>query len=453
MDEACAELQRRYPSVTVWSYVDDLTIACAPEMAKEVANAINNILASQGFRVNLKKSAVTAKSIELIRKIENQPTHSEIEILAPSDPFLMLGAIINFERHREFVEEKKRSLAKFLAKLREIPLHPQLKWTILRLCGAPKFHYIACTMPPLVTTELMKHFDLEMKSSIESILDAEVQPQYIHDEHGAGFPCYARAAESLYRQSQDMALGVSVGEDVQLLLNTLTPSAGILSQQDASFMFYAAINGLARLEGAEFIMAMCIRLRTLPRGMDFPRICKCTRELPMGSVDDFINHALSCKKLSSYPQASRHNRIRDTLAAVVRTYGISVTLEPTFYVYNCREQRRPDIVFHARVAVATDVCVVHPAEAPRVAAVAAAARKVQDHNEAVTRENHKFFPFVLETFGYMHESCHQLIDELKKSIPPHLRQEFDFDVKRSVSCALARARVVTIRGALLETAE
>jgi hypothetical protein len=296
----------------------------------------------------------------------------------------------------------------------------------------------------------MKHFDLEMKASIESILDADVEPQFIHDEHGAGFPCYAQAAGALYRQSQDMALSVSVGEDVQLLLNTLTPSAGILSQQDASFMFYAAINGLARLEGAEFIMAMCIRLRTLPRGLDFPRACtESCKQQPMGSVDDFINHALRCKYLSSYPQASRHNRIRDTLAAVVRTYGISVTLEPTFYHYTCKEQRRPDIVFHTTVAVATDVSVVHPAEAPRVAAVAAAALKVRDHKEAVTRENHKFFPFVLETFGYMHESCQQLIDELKKSISPHLRQEFEFDVKRSVSCALARARVATIRGALL----
>jgi hypothetical protein len=305
-------------------------------------------------------------------------------------------------------------------------------------------------MPPLVTGDLMKHFDLEMKASIESILDAVVEPQFIHDENGAGFPCYSRAAASLYRQSQDMALGVSAGEDVQLLLTTLTPSAGILSQQDASFMFYAAINGLSRLESAEFIMAMCIRLRTLPRGMDFPRVCVCARE-PMGSVDDFINHALSCKQLSSYPQATRHNRIRDTLAAVVRTYGISLTLEPTFYVYtdvNGR-QMRPDIVFHTPVAVATDITVVHPAEAPRVAAVNAAKRKVETHHKAVTRENHKFFPFVLETFGYMHESCTDLIHELKKSISPHLRQDFDFDVKRSISCALARARVATIRGALL----
>jgi hypothetical protein len=52
MDEAGAEPQRRYPSVTVWSYVDDLTIACAPERAKEVANAIREILATQGFRIN-----------------------------------------------------------------------------------------------------------------------------------------------------------------------------------------------------------------------------------------------------------------------------------------------------------------------------------------------------------------------------------------------------------------
>jgi hypothetical protein len=50
MDEAGAEPQRRYPSVTVWSYVDDLTIACAPERPKEVA--IREILATQGFRIN-----------------------------------------------------------------------------------------------------------------------------------------------------------------------------------------------------------------------------------------------------------------------------------------------------------------------------------------------------------------------------------------------------------------
>jgi ribonuclease HI len=449
MDMACAQLMNAHTNIDVWSYVDDLTIACEPAAAKEVANSIANILQQLGFQINMSKSAVTAKSPELIRVINQSSVSSNIHIETPDQPFKMLGAIINASCSASFMEEKSQKLERFLQKLEAVPLHAQLKWTFLRLCGAPKFEYLASSMPPKSTEELLHWYDVRMKEQIEKILDADVQPQYIHDQHGANFPCYSAAAAQLYEESLRMALnGSEKGADVQLVLNILPQTAGILSQQDASFTLFSSLHPLAMLDEDEFITAMCIRLRTLPRTMDFPRVCSCDKEEGrMQSAEQFIDHALKCKQLSTYSQTSRHNRIRDTLAAVARNFGISTTVEPTFYIYDSSSQRRPDIVFHLPRAVATDVAVVHPTGAAGESAKSKAKNKIEIHQAAVARFNHEFIPFVLETYGRMDSSCKQLIEALKKYVPVHLKTSFEFHMYHSISCALAKTRAATIRAA------
>jgi hypothetical protein len=165
----------------------------------------------------------------------------------------------------------------------------------------------------------------------------------------------------------------------------------------------------------------------------------------MQTAEQFVNHALTCKTLSSYTQTTRHNRVRDTLAAVARTFGITTTLEPTFYVYDCASHRRPDIVFHLPRAVATDVSVVFPVGEEGESVRAKAKSKVKTHDAAVRALNHDFIPFVLDTFGTMDRCCKELIEALKRQVPIHLKSSFEFHAYHSISCALAKARAATIR--------
>jgi hypothetical protein len=211
---------------------------------------------------------------------------------------------------------------------------------------------------------------------------------------------------------------------------------------------FTSLHPIAMLSDDEFVLAMCIRLKTLPRSMDFPRVCSCTRsDKNMETAEQFIDHVLSCKKLSRYTQTTRHNRIRDTLAAVARNFGISTTIEPTFYTYDSSSHKRPDIVFHLPRAVATDVSVVHPSGPEGESTRAKAKEKTKIHEAAVKALNHDFIPFVLDTYGAQDRCCKELIESLKKYLPVHLKSPFEFHAYQSISCALAKARAATVRAA------
>jgi hypothetical protein len=358
----------------------------------------------------------------------------------------MLGSIINAAKCHDFLVEKSQQITRFLTKLSQTPICPQLKWTILRLCGLPKLQYVATSLPPQHTAELLQWFDGVIKREIEMILDADVLPQHVHDVNGANFPCYEKLAPTLYEESCRVALNDGdVGGDATVL-NTLPYTVGALSQHSAGFTMFTSLHPIAMLADDEFVLAMCIRLKTLPRNMEFPRVCSCRRAdgQNMETAEQFIDHVLSCKVLSEYSQTTRHNRIRDTLAAVARNFGISTTIEPRFYTYE-KADRRPDIVFHLPRAVATDVSVVHPSGEEGRATRAKAKEKTEIHGAAVKALNHEFIPFVLDTYGTLDRCCKDLIEALKKYVPIHLKSSFEFHAYLSISCALAKTRAATVR--------
>jgi hypothetical protein len=102
----------------------------------------------------------------------------------------MLGAIINNVTD-EFLSEKADNITMFIRKLTKLNIHPQLAWTILRLCGAPKLIYLACTMPPNQSSKLLEFFDTSVLQGLQEILKAEISSAFAYDTLGCGFPCYS----------------------------------------------------------------------------------------------------------------------------------------------------------------------------------------------------------------------------------------------------------------------
>jgi hypothetical protein len=304
--------------------------------------------------------------------------------------------------------------------------------------------YLANTMPPDYTSILLQHFDNAIVSTVRSILNADIREAFIFDALGAGFPCYTKAAHQLYAHSREMSLkNNDKGAEVRLVLESLPHTAGIRSQHDAEYMFFAATTPISALSPSQFCMAMCIRLRTMPKSMlDFPKRCPCNAQIDY--MHDFIEHALCCEKYGHATHTQRHNAIRDTMIAVARSYGITCTKEPDFYVYKDGIKHRPDITFHTAEPIATDVTIVYPHTAPGTAAKAAASVKENAHTDAVNMINHRFIPFAMEVYGHRDESCFRLIDALRKQLPRHLQYAFTFEMNHAVSCTLARERVLAI---------
>jgi len=454
MDVACQRLKSIIPEADVWCYMDDLTISCPPEQAIRATQVAIQEVGELGFKINVSKSAITSTAPSAFTRLTLEARAARLGIQIPTldIPFRMLGAVLN-DAYGDFAEEKNRVTTAFFEKVCAYSLHPQLIWTILRLCGAPKFIYLGSTTPTLHSLPILRHFDTMLKSTAERVIDAQISEPFLYHRLGAGFPCYARSAEALYNASKTMALTQSPkGVEVELVLDDLPHTADLRSQFHAPFIFFSAATRYSEMTHVHFRFAMCIHLRTLPRRIaQTSTPVKCDCGLNVTSSETLIEHALKCDKFGRYNRTHRHNLVRDTIAAIARSYGISTTIEPRFYNYETG-RCRPDITFHVMPkAIATDVSIVYPEIEAGVAANRAAKAKIELHKRAVEAMEHSFIPFIMETYGYAHESCTQLAKALMAHIPRHRHAAFRFDMEHAASNALAIARANTIMTAIGST--
>lgn len=447
MDIACNRVQERFPAAKIWCYMDDVTIACDPRQANDVVLAAQHELERLGFKINLAKSSYTAASREAVALLQSSAV---IPVSQPEAPFVMLGACIN-DAAGSFLQQKDHDNIAFFAKLFCCSLHPQLTWTILRLCGAPKMIYLASTMPPNVSRQTLHRFDGYVKQAAEQILNADISDEFLHHTAGGGFPAYHRCADALYENSKTMSLtNARRGEEVKLVMDDLPHTADPRppDEGDAPFLFFAATTPLSMMSPHQFQLATCIRLRTLPRDV-WMGTQRCACGFFNLTTCQAIEHALSCDRVP-YSKTTRHNSVRDTIASVARSYGFTVTVEPTFYEYNdpSGSRRRPDLTFHTPSPIVTDVTVVYPESRTGVASAKAARDKHKLHDDAANRMSHKFIPFAMETFGHLDTSCYDLRRALEVQLPRHLQRAFRFDLTHAVSCTLAKARAMTVISSL-----
>jgi Reverse transcriptase (RNA-dependent DNA polymerase) len=437
MDEAMKTITERHPDADVWCYMDDMTIATQHQQAGNVFNTAKGRLTGLGFQINQEKSSSIQISNIQTPSISNTP---------PTEQFKMLGANIT-ANYEETNRKKTAELETFFANITKCSIHPQLQWTILRLCGMPKMIYHASTTPPQHSINLLNHFDKLIKSTAEQILEAEIAPMMFYDTLGAGFPQYGKLANEVFTASKNMALTRAKGAFVQLVTSCLS-TAALSSQHDAQYLFFQANTDISSMSPKEFQMALAVRLRVLPRYiMSRPRVCNCG--ITLTSDDTFIEHVLTCDQSTRVTHTHRHNQVRDTIAAVARSYGIAVTVEPDFYAYpNTGARKRPDITFHTPNVITTDVTIVKPHIELGHATQQAEQTKIKEHEQAVSAIGHTFIPFAMEVYGHRGISCTNLSKALKKQLPRHLQWTFEMDLNHAVSSALAKARAQSILSAV-----
>jgi Reverse transcriptase (RNA-dependent DNA polymerase)/Reverse transcriptase-like len=436
MDEAMKKISEKHPDADIWCYMDDMTIAVLPHMAGRVFDAAKEALKELGFQINAEKSAAI--------QIDNIQT-ANITNSNPTEEFKMLGANIT-SNYIKMNKKKEEDLETFFHNIVKCNLHPQLQWTILRLCGMPKMIYYAATTPPMFSSNLLDTFDKMVKTTAQTILEADIAPRMFYDTLGGGFPLYAKIANDLFEASKTMSLAQTKGAYVQLVTSCLS-TAALSSQHDAQYLFFQANTDIASMSPKEFQMAMSIRLRVLPRHIvNRPRKCNCGATL--ATDDTFIEHVLTCDQSTRFTHTHRHNQVRDAIAAVARANGITVTVEPTFYNYSTAARKRPDITFHTPKPIATDVTIVKPHEVMNKATEDAEQAKSKEHTEAVSALGHTFIPFAMEVYGHRGISCTTLTKALKNQLPRHLQWTFEMDMNHAVSSALAKARAQSILSAV-----
>jgi hypothetical protein len=407
-----------------WMYCDDLTIIAKRSEVDKCVQDVAAAFAKVGLQINEEKTEVY------------DPT------LPRNEPFVVLG--IDLANTRAFFDEKIAKAKVYFDTIDRLPLHPQLKTVLLRLCGAPKLLYLLKGMAPQFTENIAKTFDDMVRSSLAKSLGlkdvGELPLKKVHHTSGAGIPNLCSVREILYRSCKAFALE-HIRSDVELVPSdpTALSSPSARHNLDGSWLWYHDA-----MSPSEFIAAYCVRLGFVPSNLRlWPIKCHCGTMITNDSQQ--IDHTFRCDRFTKVTHATRHNMVRDSMARVAMQYGISTIKEPTMYTY-VAGRKRPDLLFQTSTPIATDITIVMPGDVPMDAAHAADEQKCKTHIDAVKSLGHVFIPAAAEAYGLLGKGFTKLIDELLRDLAPQYQWGFKNEFTRAITTAMARSRASALYG-------
>ena len=441
------------PEVNISGYMDDLTVTCPPHMAVDVANTLVNILSKWSSRQNPTKSKILCRG-----HVPLPPEGSPFQICDDSSSFVVLGSNMT-SSYDEFNAKQTHRYEKFFECLTRVHLHPQVAFTIARLCGAPRLVYYASNTPPAHSAAVVAAFQSRLITFVLETLGFKCSPMFIHERFGLGLPDYVSNTATMFNNSQLLAIHSVKLPQVQLVRNSCSDcsfsqrepalAAHLEAQHMAQWIHFAPETYEDELKPFEFCTAMAIRCHTLPTSVQarFTTHCCGCGETAVGSQrhQQTIDHALKCTQ-SRVHFAVRHTAVKSALARVVREFGLSAQLEPNFYSYDGIHRQRPDLTVagSSQVPIATDIVICHQTVTTGSHAAEWAAEKRKTHLRAVSNFGHAFEAFALETHGHFDKSCFNWIRHVQQGLPHFLQRHFHLRVMHAVSTALAKNRVAVI---------
>jgi hypothetical protein len=438
LDEMDTQLRH---SVQILMYMDDITIVCEPAHASVVTRVLATAMEINGLKPNFSKSSVLMPDVP-----DTSITNIGLTVCSMNDYFRVLGTSIT-KNHVPTVELYTGRMDRFFGALQKVRVHPQIVFTMLRICGRLKMLYLATTTPPHVVQPLAERFHNHVSSTLAQIVDSPVPAPMIYDVLGAGMVDYRALCSAIYDDSIVLTMCPRAGAHQVRLSTNSFESASLRSQHDAQWLFYGGSHMV--MTPAQFALALAVRFRTLPQSMQlFPLTCGCGTCISTSS--DAIEHFIRCDKASTMTKTHRHNAVRNALTTAARSFGVNCQQEPRLYtdLYENGHQR-PDITFFTYPPIVTDISVVMPEHDVDVAATRVAKEKVREHEQTVARVGHKFIPFVMESYGHFHAQAHQLIMQVASFLPPHLQRACVMSMTHATSTALAVTRGDAIRLAVL----
>jgi len=155
VDNALARLVDLFPDAHM--YMDDLTVACDPAAVDQLVSTVESLFSPLGLIINRAKTAVLysgANTFSIPKKTSN---------------FVILGADIS-DRNDEFINKMWHRQRCYFDILKTTPLHPQIIFTLARICGAPRITFLCQTMPPPTTRRIAQWFDEEIAEIVTNWL-------------------------------------------------------------------------------------------------------------------------------------------------------------------------------------------------------------------------------------------------------------------------------------------
>jgi len=435
IDEVYTVIRTQLPTVQLVGYMDDLHVICRHNELAPVIAATTAAFAGIGLKINVEKSLV------LLHGAQEAPIGCAVKTAHyDRDAFMTLGSNIS-ACFGELTEKLKTRYASFCNLLMQLPLHPQLVFTLLRLSGNPKLVHFCRTTPPAITVPAVGECHKHLEAAFSKLIMATPPAATLYDRLGAGFIDYVRCASQLYDETRHLSqTGSYPTSRVQLVPTLLAPS-DVCGGLSGEWLWY----DLQSISAADFVTALALRLGVLPASQSFcPAICNCGE--PLLRATDAVTHILKCDKATSISHTFRHNLLRDAAVRTARRFGICTSCEPTFYVYDSIARQRPDATFFVHpTPVATDFTIVHPGDTPGAQTALKDAEKIRTHDAAVRKFTHRFIPAACESTGHIGKGLFALRDALSAGLPLYEYKTFSKIFLHACSCALASGRAAVIR--------
>ncbi|MCP3884729.1 MAG: hypothetical protein GY700_04485, partial [Propionibacteriaceae bacterium] len=441
INEINAQFARRGIEAEVYMYMDDLTVCVRNEDANRASQIVIDAFNAIGLKINENKSKILC-SVEAAYVLPHC-THDE--------EFIILGANVatSDRSYRAFIRRLVERQIAYFDLFDQVPIHPQVRATILRICGHPRIMYFCATTPPRHMKKVAELFDDLVIRQYAHMLDptghTKIPKHIVHDEAGLGVPNYAGNLHDIFNAFENM----SITDDprvpyVSLTTNQLdTTTTG--PQLDSQWMFYDAASTLTP---NQFRTALAIRLNVLPRQYWLVNH-KCNCGYAYG-VDDrnSIDHIFLCDSATPCGHTHRHNLVLDAIITTARYYGITTSKEPTCFTYDSGRHQRPDALFHTQpLPIAIDVSLVSGTPASEHIQ-AAEENKNKTHKAATTNGGARFSPFIMATRGTLGSKAEDFISTLSHSVQPFLKQSFVRHLRHAVSNAAAKGRSDALTAAI-----
>jgi hypothetical protein len=450
------EQHPREQDVKNMAFMDDQTICAPPEHAEAVVLTAIDALKKCGFEVNLEKSAIICKKPITNNNnnnnniIQQQDAAFPIPIASNEEEFKMLGINItnNYQHYNKTIKER---IDIFFEMIDGINIHPQIKHTLLHLCGKPKLLYYCETTPPEFASDIAAHFDKRAKESFARLIGVKdvslLKDEMIHDKFGGNIPHYAKHHAELYNNSANSALS---GDRLQMGIHGLLTSCVIDNfkspecSHDRQWTHFTQPTRSVGLSPVEYSCALAIRCGIAPDAIieALGETCRCTCGTHFNVRTEMARHLCSCSQMCQMTFSNRHTFVKDAIRAILARYGISSDNEPNFYTY-VGQNHRPDLTVRLleQKHIAIDITIVKPDEQEiGRAAKKAAAEKSEIHSDAVAKFDHVFIPFALETSGHMDEGCFEFFKKVRRQVPFHQQIQFGREFFGAISAALAKYR-------------
>jgi hypothetical protein len=423
----------------ILSYMDDITVTVATIHASRIFALVTHSLQQIGLNVNVEKSKAYCQDTALV----------DIPVSNPHEPFVILGANLaqHAEARRVFEQRHITRQEHYFELLRNTSLHPQIYFTLLKICGAPRIKYHCSVTHPEDTRALTCRFDELVRMHASWILDPSgttlINSDAMHHVAGLGFPCYHSGRHELFAAAKKMSDDnlnatpmVTLTQTHHLGEHQMAADA----QVDAQWLFFEARNSLSP---ADFIAAMAIRIGQIPPHLSL-RHHKCNCGFIFGEDYEAIDHCLRCDMSTSVGHTTRHNMVRDAIIDIARMYGITTTKEPTIFMYENGKRQRPDIMCHTQpMGIVTDVSLIsHDYELAETES-----KKTKTHTEACAARQSSFIPFVMHTRGTLGQCAERYIRSLAKSVIPAHASSFGREMRHAVSSAAAKGRAHALQSA------